>query len=158
MLCGLLFLAPGVSQASFVLRIAGAPAVAAIVSSAADAWHRQHPEVEVSVSRKSTGYGIAAVIRGDVPIGMVARELAAVETAMLAERVRIYAVAWVPVDSHRPDPGRSGHYTGHHLYLLVRKDAPAPARAFVSFLLSPQGQAIVRTAGYLPVRRVTNLL
>lgn len=145
MMCAAL-LAPATLHAASVLYAIGAMNVAPIVSSAASVWHKQHPEVTIVVSGKRTGDGITAVIRGIAAIGMVARELEAVEIAMLAERVDVYAIA-------KTISATSPAYNGRrNLYVLLRKDAPATARAFVDFLRSPQGQAIIRAAGYLPVR------
>ena len=144
MLGAFVLLMPGAVEAANVLYVVGAPAAAPLVSGAARVWHAGHPDVTIAFSGSGDGNGIAAVIRGSAYMGMVARNLEAVETAMLAERVDVYAVAGLPMDgSQRP---------GRNLYLLVRKDAPPTVRAFVDFLRSPRGQAMVRAAGYMPVR------
>ncbi len=47
---------------------------------------------------------------------------------------------------------RSGTYPlSRKLYLIIAKNAPAYVQKFVSFVLSPQGQRLVRRAGYLPI-------
>jgi len=54
-----------------------------------------------------------------------------------------------------PDIGhvRDGSYPiSRSLHLLLPKGASAEARGFADFLLSHQGQAIVKQSGYLPVR------
>lgn len=48
---------------------------------------------------------------------------------------------------------RDGSYPiSRSLHILLSKQGPSEARDFVNFLLSKQGQEIVRKSGYLPVR------
>jgi len=48
---------------------------------------------------------------------------------------------------------RDGSYPiSRGLHVILLKNAPPEARAFVDFLLSPRGQEIVKQSGYLPVR------
>ncbi|TLS78425.1 ABC transporter substrate-binding protein [Mariprofundus erugo] len=48
---------------------------------------------------------------------------------------------------------RDGSYPlSRSLYVLHKKDAPAYVQAFVEFLCSPHGQAILRNSGYVPLQ------
>ncbi len=88
----------------------------------------------------------AIVAGSDRAIGMLSM-------AWLNDRVRALGIDTpngivVPDRTHIAD----GSYPIQRaLNLIVPRDAPLEVRAFVAFLLSPEGQAIVRKVGYLPV-------
>jgi phosphate transport system substrate-binding protein len=89
----------------------------------------------------------AIVARSNQAIGMLSN-------AWLNDRVRGLAV---DVDGHPVRPTvehiRDGSYPiSRGLHLLLPDNASAAARDFVRFLLSAEGQAIVKKTGYLPIR------
>jgi len=89
----------------------------------------------------------AIVARSNQAIGMLSN-------AWLNDQVRGIAI---DVDGRAISPTleqiRNGAYPiSRGLHLLVFKNASATTRLFVQFLLSNQGQAIVKNAGYLPIR------
>jgi len=89
----------------------------------------------------------AIVARSNQAIGMLSN-------AWLNDRVRGIAI---DVDGTAVSPTiaqiRSGNYPiSRNLHLLVSKNASPATRSFVQFLLSDQGQGIVKKNGYLPVR------
>jgi len=73
--------------------------------------------------------------------------------AWLNDKVRgvdvvVEGVAIAPTIEHV----RDGSYPiARGLHILLPKNASPATRDFVQFLLSPQGQAIVKKVGYLPV-------
>ena len=90
----------------------------------------------------------AAVANSERAIGMLSK-------AWLNDRVRAVAIdlddgrSVLPTLAHVAD----GSYPiQRKLNMLLPTRAPAAARDFVNYLLSPQGQQIVRETGYLPIR------
>jgi len=90
----------------------------------------------------------AAVANSERAIGMLSN-------AWLNDRVRAVAIDLddgrrvLPTLAHVAD----GSYPiQRKLNMLLPTRAPAAARDFVNYLLSPQGQQIVRETGYLPIR------
>ncbi|MDX8384329.1 MAG: phosphate ABC transporter substrate-binding protein, partial [Ghiorsea sp.] len=86
------------------------------------------------------------IARSDQAIGMLSN-------AWLNTDVRGIAIV---VDGQPIAPSianvRNGSYPlARELHILLPKDASPMAREFVQFLLSPQGQSIVKKVGYLPV-------
>ncbi len=259
--------ASGVSHA-VTLHAAGSTTVLPVVSTAANIYHQQHPNVTITVSGGGSGVGIASMIQGTANIGMASREIDAEEAAKLADRVDVFTIArdavavvvskavyaggvhqlslkqiagiyrgkiknWKEVggpdahifvidkessrgtrhvfakavlgDEHARAPGasvisgsnneeqslvahsnsaigmlsnawlndavrgvavgksnhavlpdiqhiRDGSYPiSRSLHVMLPKNGPSEARAFVDFLLSSQGQNIVKQSGYLPV-------
>jgi len=270
MLCGIIVLAaPATSHATTMLHAAGSTTVLPVVSTAANVWHKQHPDVTITVSGGGSGVGIASMIQHTADIGMASREIDAEEAAKLNGKVDVFTIAkdavavvvskavyvggvhqlslkqiadiyrgkiknWKKVggpdarifvidkepsrgtrhvfaeavlgDAHARAPGasvisgsnneeqslvahsnsaigmlsnawlndavrgvavgkgnhavlpdiqhvRDGSYPiSRALHVMLPKNAPPEARAFVDFLLSSKGQDIVKKSGYLPVR------
>ena len=89
----------------------------------------------------------AIVARSDQAIGMLSN-------AWLNDQVRGIAI---DVDGAMISPTiehiqRGSYPISRGLHILLAKNASPATRSFVQFLLSPEGQAMVKTAGYLPVR------
>jgi len=264
-----IFTPPGRADAATILRAVGSTTVLPVVSTAANLYHKQHPEVTITVSGGGSGVGIAAMIQHTADIGMASRELDTQEAARLKGKVDSFTIAkdavavvvskavyvggvhqlslqriaaiyrgeitnWKTVggpdarilvidkepsrgtrhvfaravlgDAHARAPGatiisgsnneeqslvahsnsaigmlsnawlndavrglavgegqdavlpniqqiRAGRYPiSRDLHVILPRPASPEARAFIGFLLSPQGQAIVKQSGYLPVR------
>jgi ABC-type phosphate transport system, periplasmic component len=265
----LLCLLPPGTALAITLHAVGSTTVLPVVSTAAQAYHKLHPEVVITVSGGGSGVGIASMIQHTADIGMASREPDAGEMAKLRGRVQIFTIArdavavvvskavyvggvrrltlaqiaaiyrgkitnWKALggpdarilvidkepgrgtrhvfaravlgDEHARAPGamviagsnneeqaliarsdsaigmlsnawlndavrgvavgekgkavppdirhvRDGSYPiSRSLHVILPKSAPPAARDFVRFLLSPQGQEIVKKSGYLPVR------
>jgi len=89
----------------------------------------------------------ALVAHSDQAIGMLSN-------AWLNDDVRGIAVgkgnkAVFPDIGHVRD---SSYPISRNLHILLSKKGPPEVRDFANFLLSPEGQAIVKKSGYLPVR------
>jgi len=267
---GIIVLAiPLTSHATTTLHAAGSTTVLPVVSTAANVYHQQHPDVIITVSGGGSGVGIASMIQGTADIGMASREIDAEEAAKLKGHVDVFTIAkdavavvvskavyvggvhqlslkqiadiyrgkiknWKQLggpdarilvidkepsrgtrhvfakavlgNEHARAPGatvisgsnneeqalvahsnsaigmlsnawlndavrglavgngkhailpdiqhvRDGSYPiSRALHVIILKNAPAEARAFVDFLLSPTGQKIVKQSGYLRVR------
>jgi len=262
-------LMPAASQAATTLHAAGSTTVLPVVSTAANIYHEQHPDVTITVSGGGSGVGIASMIQHTADIGMASREIDAEEMNKLKGKVDVFTIAkdavavvvskavyiggvhqlslkqiadiyrgkiknWKDVggpdarifvidkepsrgtrhvfakavlgDEHARAPGASvisgsnneeqslvahsnsaigmlsnawlndavrglavgeDHYAvlpdiqhvrdgsypiSRSLHVILHKNGPSGARAFVNFLLSPQGQEIVKKTGYLAVR------
>jgi len=89
----------------------------------------------------------AIVARSDQAIGMLSN-------AWLNDQVRGIAI---DVDGAMISPTiehiqRGSYPISRGLHVLLAKNASPATRSFVQFLLSPEGQVMVKKAGYLPVR------
>jgi len=269
-LWGIITLAtPVSSHATTTLHAAGSTTVLPVVSTAANVYHAQHPDVTITVSGGGSGVGIASMIQHTADIGMASREIDAEEATKLNGKVDVFTIAkdavavvvsravyvggvhqlslkqiadiyrgkirnWKDVggpdarifvidkepsrgtrhvfakavlgDEHARAPGasvisgsnneeqslvahsnsaigmlsnawlndavrglavgegnhavlpdiqhvRDGSYPiSRSLHVILHKNGPPEARAFVDFLLSSQGQEIVKKSGYLAVR------
>ena len=90
--CWLALLLPQVAGAvSF--HAVGSTTVLPVISSAAVAFHRLHPDVQITVSGGGSGVGIASVIQHTADLGMASRELDAAERAQLGDRVTVVTIA-----------------------------------------------------------------
>jgi len=83
------------SQTAFALTLhaAGSTTVLPVVSTAAGIYHRQHPDVTITVSGGGSGVGIASMIQHTADIGMASREIDAAEAAQLKGQVDVLTIA-----------------------------------------------------------------
>jgi len=81
------------SLAGETLHAAGSSTVLPVVSEAAKIYHRQHPDVTITVSGGGSGVGIASMIQGTAQIGMASREPEPEEQAKLEGKVDIFTIA-----------------------------------------------------------------
>jgi len=75
------------------LHAAGSTTVMPIVSDAATAYHKAHPEITITVSGGGSGVGIAAMIQETAQIGMASRETTPEEQAKLDGKVENIVIA-----------------------------------------------------------------
>ncbi len=88
------FLSTQVQVASAItLHVAGSTTVLPVVSTAATAYHQQHPNVTITVSGGGSGVGIASMIQHTADIGMASREIDAEEAARLHGNVDVLTIA-----------------------------------------------------------------
>jgi len=85
--------APGPVLAATTLHAAGSTTVLPVVSTAANAWHRLHPDITVTVSGGGSGVGIASMIQHTADIGMASREIDAGEASKLNGKVDVFTIA-----------------------------------------------------------------
>jgi phosphate transport system substrate-binding protein len=83
------------NQTAFALTLhaAGSTTVLPVVSTAAGIYHRQHPDVTITVSGGGSGVGIASMIQHTADIGMASREIDAAEAAQLKGQVDVLTIA-----------------------------------------------------------------
>jgi len=89
----IVFVAPTLSHAGITLHAAGSTTVLPVVSTAANIWHQQHPNVNITVSGGGSGVGIASMIQGTADIGMASREIDDQEKAKLNGNVDVFIIA-----------------------------------------------------------------
>jgi len=81
------------TASAITLHVAGSTTVLPVVSTAATAYHRQHPNVTITVSGGGSGVGIASMIQHTAEIGMASREIDAQEAAKLKGKVDVLTIA-----------------------------------------------------------------
>jgi|GEM_PF-2135579 len=81
-------LAAPVSDLSGQIRVVGSNAMQPVIKALADAFTRQHPNVEVSIRADGSKAGLAALQQGNADIGMVSRELDEAEAVAFSESQR----------------------------------------------------------------------
>ncbi|MDQ6971761.1 MAG: extracellular solute-binding protein [Mariprofundaceae bacterium] len=81
------------AQAGVTLHAAGSTTVMPIVSDAATAYHKAHPEVSITVSGGGSGVGVASMIQGTADIGMASRQTTPEEQARLSGKVDNIVIA-----------------------------------------------------------------
>ncbi len=89
----IIFSTPVTSHAATTLHAAGSTTVLPVVSTAANIYHQQHPNVIITVSGGGSGVGIASMIQHTADIGMASREIDAEEAAKLNGRVDVFTIA-----------------------------------------------------------------
>jgi phosphate transport system substrate-binding protein len=83
--CLLLLIAPSASSLSAESRltIGGAQSLAPLAEKFSARYKETHPGIEIEIRRGSSNYVIAAIERGDIQVGLAARNLTAAEAARL---------------------------------------------------------------------------
>jgi len=81
------------TASAITLHAAGSTTVLPVVSTAANAYHRLHPDVTITVSGGGSGVGIASMIQHTADIGMASREMDAGEAAKLDGKVDVLTIA-----------------------------------------------------------------
>jgi len=81
------------AASAITLHAAGSTTVLPVVSTAATAYHRLHPNVTITVSGGGSGVGIASMIQHTAEIGMASREIDAAEAAKLKGNVDVLTIA-----------------------------------------------------------------
>ncbi len=75
------------AYAGITLHATGSTTVMPIVSDAASAYHKAHPEINITVSGGGSGVGIASMIQGTAEIGMASRDTTPEEQLKLDGKV-----------------------------------------------------------------------
>ncbi len=88
-----LFGAQAHTASAITLHAAGSTTVLPVVSTAANVYHQQHPDVIITVSGGGSGVGIASMIQHTADIGMASREIDAAEAAQLDGNVDVLTIA-----------------------------------------------------------------
>lgn len=71
----------------------GSSTVLPVIAKAADRYHREHPDVTITVSGGGSGVGVSALINDSADVGMSSREVTAKEASSLDGRVEKVVVA-----------------------------------------------------------------
>ncbi len=116
----LLVLLLPLSAAAQIIKVGGSTTVKAFMDSAAEAYQKLHPDVQIDVQGGGSGVGIAGVVDRSVHIGMVSRELSVSEKAGMSGvkqiAVGIDAVAVAVSDQL---------FYGHHIHSLSKESIAA---------------------------------
>ena len=75
------------------LHAVGSTTVLPIISSAAQLYHQQHPDITITVSGGGSGVGIAAMVQHTADIGMASRDMSSLEASQLAGQVDVLTIA-----------------------------------------------------------------
>jgi len=89
----ILFGAQAQMASAITLHAAGSTTVLPVVSTAANVYHRLHPNVTITVSGGGSGVGIASMIQHTADIGMASRDIDAGEAARLGGKVDVLTIA-----------------------------------------------------------------
>ncbi|MFQ5345468.1 MAG: substrate-binding domain-containing protein, partial [Mariprofundus sp.] len=92
-LAAALLLAQAHIASAVTLHAAGSTTVLPVVSTAAEAFHHQHPDVSITVSGGGSGVGIASMIQHTADIGMASRDIDAEEAVKLNDNVDVLTIA-----------------------------------------------------------------
>ncbi|GAV19405.1 phosphate transport system substrate-binding protein [Mariprofundus micogutta] len=108
------------SVSAQIIKVAGSSTVKVFMDHAVEAYHKLHPDVQIDAQAGGSGVGVASVMDRSVHLGMISRELDAVEKAALTGveqiAVGIDAVAVAISDEL---------YHGQHLHSLSRQAVAA---------------------------------
>jgi len=81
------------SASAITLHVVGSTTVLPVVSTAATVYHKEHPNVSITVSGGGSGVGVASMIQHTAEIGMASREIDAEEAAKLDGSVTVFTIA-----------------------------------------------------------------
>lgn len=166
------------AELSGKLTIAGSTTVLPINQDCARIFWDMYPDLRISVSGGGSGHGVRAVGAGEIDIGAASRDVKTEEMAREAlvkpsnGEVRATvagdekSIAYLSLGYVDPalkalmidgvevtvDNVLSGDYAISRNLYLITKGAPEPLEsAFIAFVLSEEGQAVVEDMGYIKV-------
>ena len=96
------------STSAETIRVVGSSTLLPVVSEAAIRFHRNHPDMTITVSGGGSGVGVAAMIRGSADLGMISRSLTSQEKQQLQERIEQVSIGRDAVAVVVSDPVFSG--------------------------------------------------